>query len=176
MNLFFALDAGTVYREYYRKVYNYVYGQLRHREAAEDVTADVFAAVLEKSGQFRGRDGAGLSSWIFSVARNMTIDYQRRASFHREESVWIVPEKTSEMMGWTKADNSLRESENPAIRRIMEKLSKEERILIELRYGLGLTNDEVAGIMDMKANTVSHRYARLLEKCRKIAGDPGKNF
>ena len=172
MNFFFALDAETVYRKYYHKVYNYIYGQLRHREAAEDVTADVFVAALEKSGQFRGQDGAGLSSWIFSVARNRTIDYQRRASFHREESVWPVPEKPSDMMGLTNDDNSLREPENPVVARIMEKLSKEERLLLELRYGLGLTNDEVAGVMDMKANTVSHRYGRLLEKCRKIADAP----
>ena len=33
------LDLATIYREYYKRIYNYIYGQILHREAAEDLTA-----------------------------------------------------------------------------------------------------------------------------------------
>ena len=51
----------------------------------------------------------------------------------------------------------------------MQRLSKEERDLLELRYSLELTNEEVAGLMNLTANAISHRYTRLLEKCQRIA-------
>ena len=37
-------DFETIYRDYHKSVYSYIYGQLLHREAAEDLTADVFVA------------------------------------------------------------------------------------------------------------------------------------
>ena len=167
--IFLNQSVEEIYQKYYRRVYNYIYWRLHHHEAAEDLTADVFVTVLEKFYQFRGSDDDGLSSWIFSIVRNRTTDYLRQARLIREESVRNVPEVSHELIGWTKADDSLREPENPTIEYIMQRLSKEERDLLELRYSLELTNEEVAGLMNLTANAISHRYTRLLEKCQRIA-------
>ena len=40
------IDFEQIYRDYHKNVYNYIYGQILHREAAEDLTADVFVRTV----------------------------------------------------------------------------------------------------------------------------------
>ena len=49
---FYNPDFEKIYREYHRKVYNYVYWRVLQREAAEDLTADVFVAVAVNLDKF----------------------------------------------------------------------------------------------------------------------------
>ena len=56
---------------------------------------------------------------------------------------------------------------------ILQQLTEDERNLLEMRYTLDMDNDEVAAVLGATANAVSHRYRRLLDKCRKISE---KNF
>ena len=103
------IDFEQIYRDYHKNVYNYIYGQLLHREAAEDLTADVFVAVATHLGQFDPARGS-LTAWIFTIARNLTQNYRLRASTRMEESrenlpdMPAVPSKT--------VDDSLRSPEN----------------------------------------------------------------
>ena len=41
------LSFTEIYREYYRRVYNYAFSRLLHREEAEDATAEVFLVLLQ---------------------------------------------------------------------------------------------------------------------------------
>ena len=79
------IDFEQIYRDYHKNVYNYIYGQILHREAAEDLTADVFVAVATHLGQFDPARGS-LTAWIFTIARNLTQNYRLRASTRMEES------------------------------------------------------------------------------------------
>ena len=161
---FYNPDFEKIYREYHRKVYNYVYWRVLQREAAEDLTADVFVAVAVNLDKFDSSRGS-LDGWIFTIARNLIKNYRIRAANRLEESRKDVPERPSE--DW-KPDDSLRAPENIRAERILARLSEEERRFLELRYALGLSNEQVGRISGMTDSTVSQRYHRLLEKCRRI--------
>ncbi len=162
------LDFETIYRTYHKSVYNYIYGQLLHREATEDVAADVFVVVATHLKQYDPARGS-LTAWIFTIARNLTLNYRRCAANRREESREELPEPFAEET--PAADDSLRLPENIRTRRILARLSMEERRFLELRYVLELSNAQVGRIVGASAATVSQRYHRLLEKCRKIDRD-----
>ena len=85
------IDFEQIYRDYHKNVYNYIYGQILHREAAEDLTADVFVAVATHLGQFDPARGS-LTAWIFTIARNLTQNYRLRASTRMEESRENLPD------------------------------------------------------------------------------------
>ncbi len=159
------LDFETVYRQYHKNVYNYIYGQVLHRETAEDLAADVFVAVAANLSQFDPSHG-NLKAWIFTIARNLTLNYRLRASTRLEEIREKLPERYADASGtW---DDSLREPENVKAERILAKLSGEERRFLELRYVLGLSNEQIGHIVGATADAVSQRYHRLLAKCRKL--------
>src|SRR5438552_18570584 len=58
-----------------RKVFGLAYSFLRDREAAEDVTQDVFIKVWRALPGFDGR--ASLSTWIYAIARNASLSALR---------------------------------------------------------------------------------------------------
>jgi RNA polymerase sigma-70 factor (ECF subfamily) len=159
------LDFETIYREYYGRVYNYVYGQVLHREAAEDLTADVFVVAAANLGRFDPARGK-LAPWLFTIARNLTLNYQMRFSTRLEESCGEVPEKLESAP--STRDDSLRAPESLRAEHILERLSMEERRFLELRYMLELSNEEIGRIVGTTSAAVSQRYHRLLAKCRKL--------
>lgn len=162
-------DFESIYREYHRRVYNYVYGQVLQREAAEDLTADVFVVVavnLERFDPARGE----FAPWLFTIARNLTLNYLMRSSTRLEESCGEVPEKAASAPGTR--DDSLHAPESLRADHILEQLSVEERRFLELRYVLGLSNEEIGRVAGTTSDAVSQRYHRLLAKCRKL--DKGK--
>ena len=69
-------------------------------------------------------------------------------------------------------------SENPwetgsaeeRLEEILRELSAEERDFLSMRYGLGMSNREVAEALGVSEAATAKRYVRLLDKCRKIAG------
>lgn len=161
-------DFGQLYCQYYKKIYNYVYGLVLHRETAEDLADDVFLAALEHYDSFDPARGSALS-WLSAIARNRVLNYRASAHTRREFTVWMVPERADPGGGWQ--ENEEGTLENPVNRRtyrILKKLTDEEREFLSLRYGLEMTNGEIAQLTGSNAAAVSQKYHRLLEKCRRI--------
>ena len=84
-------DFGLLYRQYYKRIYNYVYGQFLHRETAEDLTDDVFLAALEHYGGYDPVRGS-IHTWLSAIAHNRVVNYRASAHTRREISVWVIPE------------------------------------------------------------------------------------
>lgn len=64
--------------QYKRPIFNLVYRMLRDREEAEDITQKVFIQVYRASDRYRPT--AKFSTWIFTIARNLTLNEIRRRS------------------------------------------------------------------------------------------------
>lgn len=162
------LQFEEIYRTHWRSVYNYVYGRLLRAEEAEEVTADVFFAAWEHLDEYDA-ERARLTTWLGRIAHNKVNDHFRKAYRRQEISVDEFPESMQPTAPSDEEDGGLSDPVTDTAERILRQLSAEERSLLELRYALELSNDEVADIIGVSANAVSHRYRRLLEKCKKLS-------
>ena len=161
------LSFDEIYQEYYRRVYNYAFGRLLHREEAEDATAEVFLVLLQNLQSYDPKRGS-VGTWINRITHNAVENYCRKA-YRRKEfpTAELIRENEGE---W--------EPEQPVNRRayhILQQLSEEERAFLALRYELDMTNAEIGELMGVSPVSVSQRYHRLLEKCRKLDKNPKKN-
>src|SRR3990172_6487131 len=66
-----------LYEEYYPKMYRYLHIHVGDRDAAEELAAEVFEQACKGVRRFRYR-GVSLSSWLYRVAHNLMVDWQRR--------------------------------------------------------------------------------------------------
>lgn len=158
-----------IYEEYFDKVYNYIFGQMLNREISEDLTEDVFVKVLTNLDRYDPARGAKVSTWIFTIARNVVADYRKRAYVNREDAMDDSVELISRDDRYYFDDpSSLKYVENRKLFNILCRLTDDEKDFLGLRYGLEMTNDEIANMLNITPKAVSDRYSRLLNKCRLI--------
>ncbi len=158
-----------IYRKYYKRLYNYAYMKLLNHEEAEDVTADIFLAVFKNFKTFDA-SRASLNTWIYTIAHNMTLNWQNKAHFRYEQTVETIPDIFID----ERSDGTIENPSTQRAERILQELTEQERTFLALRYEFDLKNEEIAKLMNTTAGNISQKYHRLLEKCRRI--DSKKNF
>jgi len=68
---------GTLFERHHRGVYRYCYQMTRSSSMSEDLVQEVFLKLLKKASSFRAEGSC--KAWIFNIARNVTLDYLRKA-------------------------------------------------------------------------------------------------
>ena len=69
----------ALFDQHYDAVYRFCYFRLRDVEMAQDIASDVFVRMVEKLDTFEAH-GRPLLAWLYTIARNLIIDHQRKAS------------------------------------------------------------------------------------------------
>ncbi len=163
-------EAETAFEALYRSsrddVYGYVCGLLRDRAAAEDVTAQAFERAYRRRASFKP-DRGSRRAWLFGIARNAALDELRRRSRHAELTTEPVD---------TESAGAHEEAAEAALRRstvsaALAKLSPRERELIALKYFAGLSNAEVAEVIEVSESNAGTRLHRAMEKLREACDE-----
>ena len=158
----------TVYEENYSKIYKYVYMLLLNKEEAEDIVSATFLTAFEQYDKY-DPSRAGVTTWLARIAHNRAVDRMRSSDYRTKEP---LPEEDSR--GFEDPELArLTDGTDQMAYRILSRLTQEERDFLNMRFGLELSNAEVSALLDLKENSVSKRYQRLLDKCRKIAEEIG---
>ncbi len=158
----------TVYEENYEKLYKYVYMLLLSREDTEDIVSETFITAFKSYEEYDQRK-ASVITWLSRIAHNKAIDLIRSGAYKSRNP---LPEMETE--GYQYPAPAEMTEINETVDSILSGLSSKEREFLNLRYGLELSDKEVASLLGEKENTISKRYQRLLKKCRDIANDMTK--
>jgi RNA polymerase sigma factor (sigma-70 family) len=157
----------ALYRETASDVFAYVLTLLRDRAAAEDVTAAAFERAYRRQGTFDAGRGTQ-RAWIFGIARNAALDELRRR--RRAATLLADPEDPS-------ADGRADDGDDTALRRAtvraaLAQLDPHERELISLKFHAGLSNTEIAKVLDVSETNAGTRVHRALTRLRKACHAP----
>ena len=153
-----------LYEGYFDRVYAFALTRAGERVAAEDITAETFRQAFENLSRFEWR-GVPFSAWLFRIASNAATDYFKRAS--RERS---LPEAS------TPADDAwetrLIEVETRArLFKLVRRLPRDQRRVIEMRFGEEKSVREVAQAMGKSEGAVKLLQHRGIESLRARIGD-----
>src|SRR6185503_255364 len=149
----------ALYRSCRDDVYGYVATMVRDAATAEDVVATAFERAYRRQRQYDPRRGTE-RAWVFGIARNAALDELRRRKRHA--ALPLEP-----------ADESAAPAEDPTqratVRAALDTLRTREREIVALKYGAGLSNGELAGVLgvsESNAGTLVHRaMTKLREAC-----------
>jgi RNA polymerase sigma-70 factor (ECF subfamily) len=166
-----------LYERYYLRAYRLAYGMTGQREAAEDLTQEIFLRTYQKLHQFRGE--ARFATWFYRLTTNHCLRYRQRARRNPEE----VIDDLEQALPQPCATQSRREAEaklfqqqtQTIIHKALLSLKPELRLVVVLRNLEGLSYEEIAERMDCSVGTVGtwlHRAHKLL--ARKLAGLRGE--
>jgi len=149
-----------------RKVFGLAYSFLRDREAAEDVTQEVFIKVWRALPGFDGR--ASMSTWMYTIARNASLSALRA---RRPQSSLSDPE----VMEAAEAINPVPPADiiadRAAIRRLVDQLPTKQRQVVMLFYMEGQSHEEVAAMLAMPVGTVKTLLHRARARLSAATGN-----
>jgi RNA polymerase sigma-70 factor (ECF subfamily) len=132
--------------------------------------------VIERGDDFRG--DAKFSTWLYTIARNLSIDHQRKMKFRGHASLDATQPRTGQSIGERLGDpgpSTERLAIGGRIRarigEAVEELPQEQREVFLLRQLHGLAFKEIAEIVGVSSNTVKSRMRYALERLRSVLGD-----
>ena len=153
-----------LYDRYFERIYAFALTRAGDRIGAEDITADTFRQAFENLSRFEWR-GVPFSAWLFRIAANAATDYFKRAS--REDS---LPEALSPAEdSW---ETRLIEVETRArLFELVGRLPRDQRRVIEMRFGEEMSVREVAQAMGKSEGAVKALQHRSIESLRARIGN-----
>jgi RNA polymerase sigma-70 factor (ECF subfamily) len=150
-----------LYRSTFPRVYAYVASLLRDRSAAEDVAAQAFERAYRKRSGFSARRGSP-EAWLFGIARNAALDELRR----RRRGATLEPD-AGDLWSPGPDEQAERAFQRDEVRRALASLEPRDRDLVSLKFAGGLSNAEIARVLDLSESNVGTRLHRAVEKLRK---------
>jgi RNA polymerase sigma-70 factor (ECF subfamily) len=149
-----------------------VEGYLRVQGAAEpeDLTSDVFLAVLRNLDSFTG-DEAGFRSWVFTIAHRRLLDARRRAV--RRPPPSPLDEAPEGPASDDVEDVVARHLATVQVRELCERLLPDQRDVLLLRLLGRLTVDEVAAALGKSAGSVKALQRRGLQGIARLVEREG---
>src|SRR5512132_1067333 len=152
----------ALYARFGRPVYAMGLRLLGSREAAEELTQDVFVTAWRKAARFDPQRGR-LSTWLMTIAHNLAVDRLRRDTGVTRPTLVLV-DQVPEMPG---IDEESLLMERDAATRALASLSDAERRLLSRAYFRGMTAREIAETDQIPLGTVKTRLRAALIKVRK---------
>lgn len=151
-------DSGLVeiIKEYKDGLILYLNGFVNNVMVAEELTEDTFVFLGIKKPKDKGI--SSFKTWLYTIARNIAIDYLRKNSKKKENSM----DKYKEFAG---EDNELEtlvicDERRIAVHRVLKKLKPDYRQVLLLSYFEELSNKEISLIMKKSVHSVENLLYR----------------
>jgi RNA polymerase sigma-70 factor (ECF subfamily) len=143
-------------------VYHYTLCRVGDAVVAEDLTSEVFARLVEKIDHFTYQ-GRPLLAWLYTIARNLITDHQRRAV----QKTMLPPYERL----MTEADDLEQKVERGLARQrlvaALPSLTQDQRQVIHLKFIKGLDNAETARTLGKSVGAIKSLQHRALAALRR---------
>lgn len=172
----------AIVARYRSPLYNLLLRSVRDPQAASDLLQEVFLRVIQRADKFHG--GAKFSTWIFTIARNLSIDHARRMQHRRHRSLDaptgsgdgaeaagppLVDRVSGTDLGGERAVDSAEIQRRVAA--AVESLPSEQREVFLMRQLHGLSFQDIADVVGVPVNTVKSRMRYALERLQQALAE-----
>jgi RNA polymerase sigma-70 factor (ECF subfamily) len=154
------------YRQFFPRVFAYIYGRVHNLQLTEDLAADVFERAFQKAGSLRNDEA--FSTWLFTIARNLIISHGRK---HSRETV-VDPDVLRAISPSSASVESevLKREEAAMVADLLRTFPQREQDIVALKFDAELSNAQIAEIMGLSEANVRVILFRTLRKLRQMMG------
>jgi RNA polymerase sigma-70 factor (ECF subfamily) len=143
----------AVYREQFRFVWRCARRLGIEGALVDDVVQDTFLVVHRRLAEFEGRSST--KTWLYGIVRRVVADHRRSL---RRKPAGSESDLDAVHDGARGPESSVEHAEQlRLLRRLLAELDEDKREVFILTEFEGMTMVEIAGALDVNANTVSSR-------------------
>ena len=155
---------GLLYDKYSPFLFGIINRVVNSDEIAEDILQEVFVKVWKNIGSYDSSKGK-LITWMANISRNLAIDKIRSKDYKNskqnqdiENYVNIIEDKRIDSF----------KPEFVGVKEMLEKLLPEQRVIIDLVYFQGYTQNDASVKLGIPLGTVKTRIRSAIQKLREI--------
>lgn len=168
---------GHIVKRNQRALYNFLLRSVNRPARAEELLQEVFVRAIRAKDRYE--QTAKVTTWLFTIARNLCIDEGRRQKFRRHASLDSAGKDASRdpMIARVSDGNANVERAvdgstiRTRVRAAVAELPPEQREVFVMRQASGLAFREIAEALGVPENTVKSRMRYALSKLREELGD-----
>ncbi len=156
----------VLYDRYIKLLYSFVHKMCPDDQLTKDILQKIFIRLWTTESHYDATRGL-FTSWLFTVARNITIDVIRSERKHLLAAIDIDDRVTIKEDDSNNPEMRLLQSlKREEIHKSLKHLSQEQRSIITLTYWKGYTLSETAKLLNIPLGTVKSRLHQALKNLR----------
>jgi RNA polymerase sigma-70 factor (ECF subfamily) len=150
-----------LYEAHRRAVHAYFTGRTGDPQSAADLMQDVFLRVWQHLEKLADMPEDRQRAWIFTVARNLSVDAHRRQHTQAGAEQALAREPTrSPQSASTAASTAVIAAERvAAVGEAIRHLPEQQRVTLTMAAAGGMTSAELAAALGVPAGTVRYRLS-----------------
>ncbi len=157
------LSFSYLYNNYSGALYTIILQIVPDQELANDVLQEVFINIWRKIDSYDQSKGR-LFTWMLNIARNAAIDSIRSKAYQNSRKNQELTDASNPGMPGQMTQLNV---DHIGLRKVLQKLKSELRVLIDLAYFKGYTHEEIAEIEEIPLGTVKTRIRSALIQLRE---------
>jgi len=147
-----------LYRRYYHRVKEFIIKRGAHIVDAEDVAQEALIAGLD--GLKAGLKPDRLTYWLLGIARRISFDRPRPGSDRGLDEVVDPGRRSAKSM-------AIRREMDGLLQHALERMTPNDRQIVDLHYRAGLSRKEIADRLDMPIEAIHARCDRTRSRLRE---------
>jgi RNA polymerase sigma-70 factor (ECF subfamily) len=155
---------GYLYDRYSPALYGVALKVLNDESNANDVLQEVFLKIwrnIDRYDESKGR----LFTWMLNITRNSAIDTLRSKAHKMDQKIQDIGDDVHLYTGNLTVHPSV---DHLGLSKVLEKLTKEQRIIIDLAYYKGCTQEEISKVLEIPLGTVKTRMRNAIIQLRNL--------
>ena len=155
----------SLYRD---RIHRLVYGLLRDRDEAEDVTQEVFIKAFYRISSYKGQ--SAFYTWLYRVAVNAATDWRKKWWKRKGLSLSESPTGPEGIPDERARPERLAHGRELGqyLEESLKRLPEKYRTILVLREFEGLSYQEIARVLKLRKGTVESRLFRARERLKSL--------
>ena len=138
---------------------------VRNQAEGEEIAQETFLRAWQNASKYEPR--AKLSTWLHTIARNIAIDRLRKKS-RNEEAFELDDERDQAPLSGRPSQLLVRKQEQIGFQEALGKLPERQRSAILLCHEQGLSNPEIADVLQTSVEATESLLARARRRLRQM--------
>lgn len=150
-----------IYEKYHEPIFRFVYQRVDDKEAAYDITSNVFLKAMNNLAKYESR-GFPFSSWLYRIARNACND-----AFRANKANRTVKLQTDHIKDFMEQYDPAHDHMQREMINALQDMEAGDLELIEMRFFEQRPFKEIAEILNTTESNAKMKLYRLLERLKK---------
>lgn len=133
-------------------------------QLAEDILQEAFLKIWNNFKQYDNSKGR-LFTWMINITRNLTIDTLRSKGYKKQKK---ISQDENSVTTYQDKNFTSERFDTIGLRKQLQYLKPDQKVIIDLAYFNGYTQEEISKEMDIPLGTVKTRMRSAIIELRKL--------